>query len=619
MIDRASRRYGLIGTIGLLALCGLFIALRWLKLPSLWDDPARWLFEVYRASRGEIVYRDFMWQFPPLSLWLIGGAFRLFGSTFVVTQIVLDALGVINVLLLWALARRLLSRWLALATTAAIVCALGAGGGNNFYYFSLQIYVPAQLTGLLGILLVLIVIVDYGRSGVMTLARWVTLAIGSTIGLLSKPEYIVGSVAGLIALTLVDRSQWFHDRSIGAWLRHYSLILLMSFGPAAIGYGLLGSLVGFDNLISAIAGYGQTRFMCPWWPTGISVFGVIVALGQGALWIAVLSAVRFNELRSRYGRRYWLLWTLGLIGAALSIFYLPVPLRQTGYNFTPADIWRYVISPGTVLLPVMWFALGYWLYLIGQWLRARVKREHLSAVANLRLVIASMLGVMSLRTLFGDIASITTLVPLAPMPIWLIVWPYMLIELLARFKTSDQVAPWPKLVFAVIVIYGAARLIDGLSVEARTTYVPLQTKAGPVYLSDHGASAAAYHYVIDHTVADEKVLDVSYGGGVNFAAQRTSPIFSTQFIFLAPDDQYLQLDAELIQRDPPNLIVGSDRTDFYSYGVIAATRCTFPRLVWRPDELGYDPAKHFPMIDYMLANYQPAVQFGGIVVFERKQ
>jgi hypothetical protein len=59
------------------ALCAFFIMPRWGKLNSLWGDPARWLFEVYRAAQGETLYRNFAWQFPPLSLLLMSGALRL--------------------------------------------------------------------------------------------------------------------------------------------------------------------------------------------------------------------------------------------------------------------------------------------------------------------------------------------------------------------------------------------------------------------------------------------------------------------------------------------------------------------------------------------------------------
>src|SRR5512139_2955083 len=124
------------------SICALFVVLRWGKLDSLWGDPARWLFEAYRSASGETLYRDFAWQFPPLSLLLMSGAFRLLGSTFEVAQVMLDVLSLIAVLLLWAVARRIMPAGLALAATIAGVIAIATGGGPDFRLFSLQLYTP---------------------------------------------------------------------------------------------------------------------------------------------------------------------------------------------------------------------------------------------------------------------------------------------------------------------------------------------------------------------------------------------------------------------------------------------------------------------------------------------
>jgi len=617
-----SRRYLIIGWALLLALCGLFIVLRWTKLNSLWNDPARWLFEAYRSASGEVVYRDFAWQFPPLSLLMMGGAFRLFGATFEVAQVVLDALGVIIVGLTWSIARRLLSPWLALATTLAFTCAMGSGGGPDLYFFSLQLYTPAQLIGLIGILLLTLSLIDYLQSGVMTRARWLWLSIGSTISLLSKPEFAVGALAALIALMLIDARVWFHDKSIGRWLRRAALIGLIGFGPALIVYLIIGGVVGFDNLISGVTGYGAAALICPWWPTGISAFGALAALGQGALLIAVVSLVRFNDLKRRYGRKYLMLWIVGAIGFILTVINLPVPLRQTGYAITLNQIIAYVIAPGTVLLPVLWWSIVWWIGSIGQWLRVMIKHQALSIQSGVLFVLWTMAIAMSSRSLFGDSHSLTTMVALAPLAIWFIVWPYLLIDLLRRLETSDVdhgVRLWSKVVLTVVVLYGGVQLIDGLITEARTNYVPLQTEAGTVRLADHPVSADVYQYVVANTRDHENILDVAYGGGINFAARRGSPVFSTQWWYLIPAQKYADADYDRFMRQPPSLIIGNDLPHFAAtFGVEAATACTFPRLVWRPDELAYDPMRTFPVIDSIEANYQPAAKVDGIVIFERQ-
>lgn len=42
-----------------------------------WGVHGRWLHEVERFARGEVPYRDFTWDSPPLALWIVGGLARI--------------------------------------------------------------------------------------------------------------------------------------------------------------------------------------------------------------------------------------------------------------------------------------------------------------------------------------------------------------------------------------------------------------------------------------------------------------------------------------------------------------------------------------------------------------
>jgi hypothetical protein len=267
--ELSTRKTFWLSAVLLLALCGFFITLRWSKLNSLWGDPARWLFEAYRAAQGETLYRDFAWQFPPLSLLLMSGAFRPLGSTFETAQLVLNALSVTVVLMLWAVARRILSAVLVLATTVAGVIAIATGGGPDFRLFSLQLYTPAQLTGLIGMLLLLWSVIAALQGGRLTTSGWIALSLGSTIGLLSKPEYAAACLGGLIVFVLVEARTRFLTKSLRAWLRYSMLVLVAGLLPATIGYLIVGSSVGFDNLFAVVTGYGAAALICPWWSRGL--------------------------------------------------------------------------------------------------------------------------------------------------------------------------------------------------------------------------------------------------------------------------------------------------------------------------------------------------------------
>jgi hypothetical protein len=603
-----------------MAICALFVVMRWGKLDSLWGDPARWLFEAYRSASGEMLYRDFAWQFPPLSLLLMSGMFRLLGSTFEAAQLVLDVLSLIAVLLLWIVARRIMPTGLALATTIAGVIAIATGGGPNFRFFSLQLYTPAQLTGLIGTLLLTWSLISALQSGVMTASKWLALSLGSTIGLLSKPEYAAANIAALLVFILIEAHAGFVTKSIGGRLRRLAIVLALGLLPAAIGYLLVGGLTGSDNLIAGITGYGAAALICPWWPTGLGLLGALVALGQGVLIIMVPTLVRFNDLRRRYGRRYLELWLLAGLGLALSVWYVPAWIRMNQFGVTGWDALGFVTALGVWLLPVMWWSIVVWFVLLGRYVGAWFKRRVFSSDESWLWVLLSIGVALSARGLFGDSHSVTTMVPVAAMPIWLIAGVYGLITILCRFKTNDAdegQALWSKIVLIVVVIFAGLRLMYGLVDESRVTYTALNTLAGTVQLADR-PSVAIYADVLRETQPTDRVLDVAYGGGINFAARRASPTFSTQWWYLLPAQKYVDQDLRQFTEHPPRLVIANELPDYgAAFGVISPTRCPFPRLVWRPDQPAYEPTRRFPVIDTIPAQYRPMADYDGVVLLEK--
>ncbi len=610
------------GVALLLTLCGFFSALHWLKLTSLWGDPARWLFEAFRASRGEVVYLDFAWQFPPLAVWLMSGAFQLFGATFEVAQVVLAALGVINVFLLWAVARRLLTPGLALVTTAALTIALGTGIAPDSFWFSLQQYTPAQLTGQLGLMLLLIVLIDYVRTGRLSRGRWLAVSAGSTIGLLSKPEFALGVVIALIAVISVDKPLRFDQQPIGRWLRQSGRWLTAGIVPALLVYVVTGWRVGFDNLVAGLTGYGAAAYICPWWPTGISAFGVLTALGMGALWIAMLSLPSFNRWRVAHGRRYLALWLAAALGFIGAVIYLPALARQNGFGaLTASDLARVVLAPGAILLPALWWSMVLWWRVARQVWMAYRHGTPLSIDLAVRFVLAAVVAALTVRGWFGDQNAITPLVAVAAMPLLFIVWVCWLRDSLTDFEmpNANQVGSgWSRVVISVLVVFGAARLCLWVWLDLPQSFQSLVTDAGLVYVGDT-ASVSVYDFLRTQTQPGESFLDVNYGGGLNFALRRGSPVFSTQWWYLAPPQTVLADDLARFQAQPPRYVVGNT-LDYFgaAYGSIASTRCTFPRLVWRSAELAYDPAQSFPVLDEIVARYKPVAEFEGVMMYERR-
>jgi hypothetical protein len=518
-------------------------------------------------------------------------------------------------------AQRIMSARLALATTLAGVIAIATGGGPDFRFFSLQLYTPAQLTGLIGTLLLAWSLIATLQSGSLTTGKWIALSLGSTIGLLSKPEYAAANVAALITFILIEARTAFIDGTIGGWLRRSALVLTLGLLPAAIGYLLVGGFAGFDNLVAGVSGYGAAALICPWWPTGLGLLGGLAALGQGVLVITLLSLVRFNALRRRYGKRYLLLWLMAGLSLALNAWYLPAWLRLNRFDLEGWGTLNLVTALSVWLLPVMWWSIVAWVVLTARYVGTWLKRRAFSGEAAWLWVLLTIGVVLSARSLFGDSHSVTTMVPLAAIPIWLIVGVYGLLAILRRFKTDDVDAGqalWARVVLIVVVIFAGLRLIYGMVDEVRTMYIPLDTLAGTVRLADR-ASAAIYADVLRETQPTDRVLDVAYGGGINFAARRASPTFSTQWWYLLPAQRYVDQDMAQFTQEPPRLVIANELADYgASFGVISSTRCPFPRFVWRPDELAYDPTRRFAVIDAIQVQYQPVANYAGMVILERR-
>jgi hypothetical protein len=589
--------------------------LRWCKLDTLWGDSARWMFEAYRAASGELPYRDFAQQYPPLPLMLSAATLWIAGAKFVVLQCWVDILSVLVVLLTWDTARRFLPGALPIAVAIVLACS-GVANASNFALFSLQIYNPAILLGVIGLLLVIREMADFVERRYVTGRSLGWTVLGATIGLLSKPEFIVGVLGCLATVALLDIRLWRRDRL--GFARSWDLcrLLAAATAPAIAMYGAFAALCGPANLMAGIGGYGTAKLTCPWWPTGLGLFGACVAVGYGVIAVAAFSLLHVRRFWIRYEWKNLLLWMGALLSAFAIAIYLPFCIAELPVfsgGATPFRIVSFFLSTGTVLLPVMWVGILVLVAMAVEFLRGRegawIDR------APILLVLAPAF-LISLRGLFGGTMSQLTQVSMAAYPLWFIAGPYLILWFLRKFGSGRDPAAT---VVVTMLAYGALRLAGVVATEARTSYVRLDTGAGTIKLQDNQIAPKVYSYVQTHTEPGEPVLDLAHGGGVNFAGHRASPIFSTQFTVLAPDPKYLNADLMRIEKQPPRLVIANDGPTFQAtYGLCMNTGCVFPAVVWRSTRLACDPSQSFPVLNYIRSHYEPAARFGEKVIYIRK-
>ncbi len=603
----------------LLLVAVVFTAANWLKLGSFWMDAPRSLFEMYRASRGEMPYREFTFPYPPLAAALCGFILRGFGATFTVVQVTFALLSLACVLAAWVLARRLAPPLPALLATVTFAL-MGATNGGNFAMFSIDLYTPAILVGALGILLVSIGFVDTIRSG-LTLPSAALLTCGGFISCLGKPESAAGLLAGLLCFALINLRWPAEDAARSRILVQVIQMGLLLLAPAMVVFTLLLAWLGRRPVLEGITAYGLASVACPYWPTGFGVVGGLAAIGAAVACMGILNFV-FGSSRNVSSRRLEPLYVVAGIGALCWLIYtrmffreltLQQPIRQ-GF----LALGYLLVSANTFVLPLMWasivmLGLDAWAYL-----RAGIKPNSDQKTV---FVILGIIAGVSTRELFNNTVSQATQATPMLYAIIFPAFPLLIQHAFERWTALREGAPSvlsAQRVYAasavVLCLFSGVRLAGYAAREARKHYTQVSTDAGSIKLDDAGVSAEVYEFLKNRTLPDEPIADLAYGGGVNFALHRGSPLFTTQFANFRPtlehrQRDYLQLRSSnvrfVISRQPPSVRYGTENG------------CAFPALVWKALACPDDAKIVFPVLQFITDHYRPSKQFGDIIVYER--
>jgi hypothetical protein len=266
----------------------------WGTWPDVLVDFGRELYAPWRLSRGDVLYRDLAWFNGPLSPWLNGALFRLFGDslrTIVATNLAIFALlcGVA-----YALLRGLAGAFPALAAGLALVALCGFGqlvgyGGYNFVCpYSHE--VTHGVTLAFGALLAL-----YHWGGRRSPA-WPGLA-GALLGacFLTKAEVFLAALLGSaasIGLILWSepavRSGW--SRALGAFAACSAVPPLLAFALLAVDLpwrqALLGTLGSWPWVLRG--GAEDLAFYRSGMGLDAPLLRLAETLGWSLRWVAVL-------------------------------------------------------------------------------------------------------------------------------------------------------------------------------------------------------------------------------------------------------------------------------------------------------------------------------------------
>ena len=586
---------------GLVVLGLLLSSLNWLYLADLSGDTGWWLAQAGNVALGYWPYRDFTWLYPPLALWLFGGAFHLFGATFPVANALLDVLSLAIVLAMWNVARRLYGPGLAFSVTAACACVLATRSGILFF---LGTYSPAVLVGAIGSLTALAAVLDKiaGRPGPST----ALFVLGSSLGLLSKPEYALGTFALLIALAFLDKGSGSRTAS---WLGLAAATIL----PALAVYSWIAYRVTWPRLLLGLGGYGMARAACPWWPTGYGLLLNLAAVGRGISILLIIGIFARPRLLSHFAwrPRLWIVAGLALSTLQYWLFSMEPDGRRGALRVA---FWFF--DPSTLLLPVMAASLILLPWLAWRWFRAGAFPSEYGGKAF--AVVLFQFFLISARGWFtASIEPYPTVTAAALFGAFLLMPGFYAIGARVIFGPTDEFADARRraTLCGLLLAYSSLCLI-GTFAGTDSRHVPvMMTRAGPLRLGTISPSTReVYSYVAARLGEGEALLDIPYSGGLVFAARLRNPLYQTVHKYIRLPEADREADGRRYEEHPPRLAVVMKGPDFQAAnGNIVG--CSFPRISFRATALD-DPPVTFPVVTAIMRDYRMVADFGDRAVLE---
>jgi len=570
-------------------------------------------------------------MYPPLGILLTSTVYRWFGATFAATNLLLDILSTVTVLVTWRLALRLLSDRLALATALAFAC-LGATNGGTLALFSLTLYTPSILTGAIGLGLAIISALDLVADDSKVAPKGL-LVVGATLALLSKLEHGAAACVMIAVLAICKLPASRTIRTLARWAVHYFVIGLGSIAPSALAYAIIARVVGTDNLLAGASGYGIAAQYCPLWPNGLGLLGALAALGLAAAFLSALILFYGRPWKANPTR---VVTCLAIIagGVLVWVYHLRFALADFGIAQPSLSGFRllggYCFSMSGLLGPFMWSTILLFFLVTVRAARAirtgtLRQRDAALAVVTVPIVLLASRGMFG--SMFSNVttvhqASYSVLLPFVP---YLLLYAQNLVDAVSGVASDGPYLPGlrarpSRRAWALLAIVATVATVPRLvKATARPRALRLETLAGHVYMGDE-ASRAAYAYVLSHSRPNDRILEVPIGGGLSFATRRWPATYSTQFNGLLTPPRLMRLDVERVRVNPPQLVFAMATANFgATYGVCARCACVFPRLVWRSDRLACDPTQSFEALDLIHSRYEPRAHFGIYVVLSPRQ
>jgi hypothetical protein len=590
---------------GLIAICIPPLLAR----SDVYSNTGRWFYESWMLSSGQIPYRDFTWQYPPLGLLVPGLFLTVLGNSTVSLYAFtfLTALGT-------AVAVYKICRLHGLESKISLVWTAAFFGASNLgvskMIGAVGVFTPTWPIGLGGILIMIL-----GTSNLLTgqrnTGRFLIIA-GVAISLLSKPEFALATLA-LFSLMIIFRLVGKRVEN-GSDLRHEALILVVIGSVIAFSlYGIIALITGSGNLLAGVDGYGQSatrldNLIEHFTSIYLSMAKEAARAFAGTTAIIVVLLLSLINIRSKPSRPRWLVAlylstlvvSISLAGeliarnhtveaVAIYLFALVLltsefvgwsALRNRAYFRSTSFVLTILLIGSTTLYELLastetaheilimsplrispWIPVVATLLLVVHYLRVRQIERN---VENYRLwlvfTLSTLAAGMQLRFFFGFGA--------APEYSLAVLASLMLLHHFVVDSFSDQIGQFtlPKeysQIPVILVIGTLAPTIVFLGIgkpvlqyeQHRQT--PVSTPSGPLLVRRNHAPVinAVVNAVKNSTPEGSTVISTSYIPWVNYVTERPGLLPITQLRLLSFSDQQIRESINTLEKSPPSLII----------------------------------------------------------------
>lgn len=550
-------RADLVAGIVLLGACILGSGLTWGRLYDPIVDQGWHMQAAARVASGQVLYRDLIWMYGPLPVYIQAQLFRWLGTSVAPFLLLMHSLAALGCLLTYFIARFLLKPALALLGTLALF--LGGWWGGFVGYT--QAYTGTVPLGAVAGLLFVACLLSYLRGGK---SFWLVLAgIASGAALLTKPEFGLActgtGLAILAGLALFPRGL-AGDR--GSALFALGLYTVSMAVVAGGGYGTLAALAGWDNVWLGLTGYDQDAILLQEWPPWgipeswmfiVSGLGVFLMMGAGLVVVASPT-----EAKKRPARMI----LLGALGIAMALLpWYGIATLNPGLVATMRSSWPALIeqgirvfwAPGTVLLTILIVVLGV------AWIRAHLRERPLSLTTGYFAVLVLYTALADVRSYFYPTGTFHFLYLDTLFPVLLFMAAVLLpLVLLQRWRAAVKETRLQGALVVAILAYAAASLIWDVDYYSQQDARWEAPRGTVLYYPGHERRKAwpgLLQQILEHTEAGDPIAVLGQEPGFYFWTNRRNPLRQDT---LLPRMESSPEDAHEIvgrfERDPPRLI-----------------------------------------------------------------